>query len=267
MSLQYCRYLVFNYFNMNLLNFTKGKRVNCGWILAFFSSLILLGSGCSKEEYDLENLSTDSLLIKTALAAPIGSVKMRLNDIVRHKGISGKIVSDDIDINLAEILELALPLKCSFGTHITGYDTITGINLNEYLGESNMIDSLHVAALNFEIENQFPLNSIIKIVFMTEEDILGMPFYQDLAAPDLNIQIDIPKAKSLSNPSDPISSTTVNREIKVKGDAQADLMKATAMRIEYELILGDGETCYLVENQFLKLDISAYLKADVLLND
>ena len=252
---------------MNLLNFTKGKRVNCGWILAFFSSLILFGSGCSKEEYDLENLSTDSLLIKTALAAPIGNVKMTLNDIVKHDGIGGQIVTENSAINLAEILELALPLKCTFGTHVTGYDTITGINLNEYLGESNMIDSLHVAALNFEIENQFPLNAIIKIVFMSEEEFLGIPFYQDLAAPDLNIQIDIPKAKSLSNLSEPISSAIVSKEIRVEGRAQADLMKATAMRIEYELILGGDEACYLVENQYLKLDISAYLKADVLLND
>ena len=53
----------------------------------------------------------------------------------------------------------------------------------------------------------------------------------------------------------------------MEGRAQADLMKATAMRIEYELILGGDEACYLVENQYLKLDISAYLKADVLLND
>ncbi len=150
---------------------------------------------------------------------------------------------------------------------VTGYDTITGIDLNEYLGESNIVDSLHVASLNFEIENQFPLNAIIKIVFMSEEEFLGIPFYQDLTAPDLNIQIDIPKAKSLTNLSEPISPAIINKEIKVGGSAQADLMKATAMRIEYELILGDGQACYLVENQYLKLDISAYLKADVLLND
>ena len=123
---------------MNLLSFRKRKRVNCGWILAFFSSLILLGSGCSKEEYDLENLSTDSLLIKTALAAPIGDVKMTLNDIVKHDGIGGQITTENAVINLAEILELVLPLKCTFGTHVTGYDTITGIDLNEYLGPTNV---------------------------------------------------------------------------------------------------------------------------------
>ena len=71
----------------------------------------------------------------------------------------------------------------------------------------------------------------------------------------------------MTNLSEPISPAIINKEIKVGGSAQADLMKATAMRIEYELILGDGQACYLVENQYLKLDISAYLKADVLLND
>ena len=150
---------------MNLLNFTKGKRVNCGWILAFFSSLILLGSGCSKEEYDLENLSTDSLLIKTALAAPIGSVKMRLNDIVRHKGINGELITDEKIYELAEVLKLPLPLNCNIGSQITGRDTITGIDLNEYIGESKIINSLHVAYLNFDIENQFPMNALIKVVF------------------------------------------------------------------------------------------------------
>ena len=59
----------------------------------------------------------------------------------------------------------------------------------------------------------------------------------------------------------------ISQEIKIVGVAQTDLMKATAARIEYELTLDNISSVYLVENQYLKLDISAYLKADVLLND
>ena len=252
---------------MNLLNFTKGKRVNCGWILAFFSSLILLGSGCSKEEYDLENLSTDSLLIKTALAAPIGSVKMRLNDIVRHKGINGELITDEKIYELAEVLKLPLPLNCNIGSQITGRDTITGIDLNEYIGESKIINSLHVAYLNFDIENQFPMNALIKVVFMSEDSLDGELFYQDIASEKLKIEIAMSGANNLASPSDPITTSKSSQEIKIEGDAQTDLMKATAARIEYELTLDNISSVYLVENQYLKLDISAYLKADVLLND
>lgn len=252
---------------MNLLNFTNKMRVNRYWILALFSSIILLGNSCTKEEYDLKDIPVDSLLIKTALAAPIGNVKMTLNDIVRHDGIGGKLVTDNMIIDLEDVMKLPFPLYCTFGTRITGYDTITGIDLNEYLGESNIIDSLHVASLNFKIENQFPLNAVIKIIFMSEEEIFGIPFYQDIPAEDLNIQIDIPAAQSMSNPTAPITTSTVNREVKVEGRSQANLMNATAMRIEYELILNGDQVICLVENQHLKLDISAYLKADVLLND
>ena len=235
-------------------------------LVSFGVAACLANSSCQVEDYYLDDLSTDSLVITPSVGAPIGRVDITMADVFKHDRLKGQLMAR-IEEQSAEIdfeehgldNNIALPILLTQGTDVTASDTLDDLNFDEYLGSGKAVDDIDIIQLKFALENGIPLNADLNLYFL---DSLNQII--DDEEIHQNITIDAAKVGANYKPS---SSTSKNVVVEYTGKNIKSLSKAQSLKIDYVFRMPDSECVYVDSTQTLHVNIKAYAKATSLVNE
>ena len=229
----------------------------------------IMASSCQDEEYDLKNISTDQLTITTALDAPVAQTTIQIRDLLLHEETSGILELKDSTYNIKDITtdeDIPLPDYITSGTLIESSDTIKDIEMEDFFGKGEIIDSLIFGRLKFNIVNQLPFAVDLTMHFYSADtiDAQNIQFVEDTT---LRRSFTVKPCKINQKTKACKHSTEANLKIDFDGKDNQSLLKLKRMIIEYKLSMDEIEEFYLLKDAYVSLDFSAYLKARLLLTD
>lgn len=259
-----------NYFCMNHKLYTR----QIYWV-PIISLLMFMLSSCEVDEYDLKDMSTDSLMIETALDAPIGSVDLTLKDIFRNKGALGNIVTLDSVYELSKIIsekDIPLPLEAISGTDISSSDTVKGVDFANYFGKGEVLDSLEDVKLKMNVVSDFPFDVDFELIFLRDDTVgfdynVNLPFVEIKEIKSLKRSFSVKSALVDKHTHKVLEANYSDLKFEFSSKDSELLQKVNHIKINYHLAMPDDGMMYLDEDYRLKVSLSAYIKARLLLND
>ncbi len=239
------------------------QKLKRGALLSLLASSLL--SSCVQEEYDLSNLENERMKTETAVSLPIGTVHFCIGDFFSQGNAKGFITTLDSIIKvryLEEGEELQFPIIAQ-KVEISSEDTLTGVRYSEIKGQ---LDSLEVADLKLEIENQLPVDAELTVRFLKRVKDPKDPekeIYEEMPQLARSVKVNKstvhPQTKELQTP---FKETT---SIKFVGEECRDIEKVTDLIFSYNVnsIVDEG-VIYLAKDYKFNLFATMYLKAKLI---
>ncbi len=245
------------------------------YIIPVLAMAVLMLTSCEVEEYDLKNMNADSLMIETALDAPIGSVNLTLKDVFRHRGSSGSIVTLDSIYEISKMIDekdIPLPLTAITGTDISASDTIKGVDFGNYFGKGEILDSLEDVKLKLRIVNKLPFNVKLELQFLRDDTVgfdynVNLPFVEQKEIKSLRQSLSVKSATIDKKTHEVIEADYSDATFEFSGKDSKMLQKVNHIKVNYHLAMPLDGSLYLDEKYGLEVSLSAYMKARLLLND
>lgn len=225
-------------------------------------------SAC-KEEYDLTNISMDSVQITTALEVPVATVHFTMEDLFKHRASKGEFRKLNEVYNLSNFLEdddLPLPGYLQFYTNVEASDSLEDVSLKGNIGEGNVIDSICEAALTLTIENGFPFDGEVEVRFYEKVDVENEDgdYAYSVTTEFTSLTRSFYVRKAVLNDNNKVVSPG-NSDVTVFYDAEdAKLLERVTMaKVFYKFNSKCKEELYIDLDYFIDIRLSAYLKARV----
>ena len=245
------------------------------YFIPFFSMAVLLLTSCEVEEYDLKNMNADSLMVETALDAPVGSVNLTLKDVFRHRGSSGNIVTIDSIYELSKMIEesdIPLPLVAITGTDISASDTLKDVDFGNYFGKGEILDSLEDMKLKMKVVNKLPFEVKMEIGFLRGDTVgfdynVNLPIIEMKELKSLRRAFSVNSAKIDKKSHEVIEAAYSDVNFEFSGKDTEMLQKVNHIKINYHMAMPLDGSLYLDEKYGLQVSLNAYMKARLLLND
>ncbi|MBR0501939.1 MAG: hypothetical protein IJJ77_01690 [Paludibacteraceae bacterium] len=245
------------------------------YIIPVLAMAVLMLTSCEVEEYDLKNMNADSLMIETALDAPIGSVNLTLKDVFRHRGSSGSIVTMDSIYEISKMIDekdIPLPLTAITGTDISASDTIKGVDFGNYFGKGEILDSLEDVKLKLRIINKLPFNVKLELLFLRDDTVgfdynVNLPIVEQKEIKSLKQSLSVKSASIDKKTHEVLEADYSDATFEFSGKDSKMLQKVNHIKVNYHLAMPLDGSLYLDEKYGLEVSLSAYMKARLLLND
>ncbi len=233
--------------------------------------LFLLGSvflSTCVEEYDLENLPTNNLSVETAVDAPLANVEVTMKDVFLHRGSSGMFVTKDSTYDIRYIYseeKVPLPNDVMTGTEVVAKDTLKDLDLNDYFGPGEIIDSLEAANLKFKVINELPFSVNVEVRFLrnpSEKEgqtnggaLIEMPSLKRSFTVN-KCEID-PSTKALGK------ATESNVSLRFDGADTNELQNVEHIEFIYNMKMEGDDYFHITQESAVKIFLSGYLKARI----
>lgn len=233
-------------------------------------ALLLLGttylSSC-KEEYDLEDLSTENLAIVTALDAPIAKMELSMKDVFLHRGSGGHLVTADSTYDLRYIYseeKIPLPNDIIAGTDITAQDTLKDVNFEEYIGQGNIVDSLEAINLKLKVTNELPFKVNAELRFLEDAYEFNTNHIEGVTQEIPSLRRSFTIDGCAVNPTTKLMSQSSEATVSLKFSGQDNeaLRRVNYIVIVYTMAMG-SDIFRLEKESAIKLNMSAYIKAKI----
>ncbi len=245
------------------------------YIIPVLAMAVLMLTSCEVEEYDLKDMNADSLMIETALDAPIGSVNLTLKDVFRHRGSSGSIVTMDSIYEISKMIDekdIPLPLTAITGTDISASDTIKGVDFGNYFGKGEILDSLEDVKLKLRIINKLPFNVKLELLFLRDDTVgfdynVNLPIVEQKEIKSLKQSLSVKSASIDKKTHEVLEADYSDATFEFSGKDSKMLQKVNHIKVNYHLAMPLDGSLYLDEKYGLEVSLSAYMKARLLLND
>ena len=249
------------------------------WTFAAACLVLFFGAtGCVEDEYDLSELSTDSLMVTTALEVPLAKSIISVDDVFKHRGSKGIVVKfDSLMGDLDAIYDLSkftkddpsvLPGYFVMEDGIVATDTLFGIDLGNAIGKEKTVDSIYAAELTFDVVNEVPLGGTIEFRFLRKEtlSVMGVETSVYIEEKSLRRSVEI-SASTFGTDRKLVSAGKNTYTVGYEGDDAEALNRVTDIEMIYNLnpVYAEDEY-YLSEDYRVSILLSAYIKAKVLLN-
>lgn len=236
--------------------------------------LTALHTSCSVEEYDMDKLSMDSLMLETSVDVPFASVDLTLKDVFLHRGSKGKFITEDASYNIAEITEeeqVPLPSIVVKETSIIALDSLTDVAFKDGFGPGKVLDSIIEARLKFDVRNELPFDIDITVHFVCQDSFIVTTrplVYEErkYISESLDRSIHVDGSDIDSKNRKLVSATTCRQEIKFLPEDNEELIKVTDIIFEYQLNLPVNKA-FVSKDYKLSTKMSAFLRANLSLTD
>ncbi len=258
----------------------KKKRRSKILIFAAVCGVLFLGStSCVEDEYDLSELSTDSLMVTTAIEAPLAKCIISVDDVFQHRGSKGTVIKyDDLMGKLDSIYDLSkftkddasiLPGYFVMEDGIVATDTLNGVNIKNVCGKDNTIDSIYTAELTFDVVNEVPLGGSIEFRFLREETLNVMGVETSLYVEEKSLRRSVEVSHSSVGTDRKLLSAGKNSyKVSYGGDDLEALSRVEDIEMIYNLNpVNEEDEYYLSKDYRVSVFLSVYMKAKVLLNN
>ncbi len=238
-------------------------------ILQLLTSVLFVGvffslPSCVEEnEYDLSNISLDSVRFVTAVEAPIAKVHFTMEDLFRHRASKGEFQKLNEKYNLSQFLDtdiLPLPAYLKFNSNIEAVDSLEDVTFKDNVGEGNVIDSICEAALTLTVENKFPFDGEVEVRFY---ELIELDEYSVLKEHS-SLTRSFYVRKAIMNDANKAVSVGVSEEtVSIDGEDAQLLQNVTLIKVFYKFNSRSKEEIYVDADYFVDVRLSAYLKARV----
>ncbi len=249
-------------------------------IFAAVCGVLFLGStSCVEDEYDLSELSTDSLMVTTAIEAPLAKCIISVDDVFQHRGSKGTVIKyDDLFGKLDSIYDLSkftkddasiLPGYFVMEDGVVATDTLNGVNIKNVCGKGNTIDSIYTAELTFDVVNEVPLGGSIEFRFLREETLNVMGVETSLYVEEKSLRRSVEVSHSTVGTDRKLLSAGKNTyKVSYDGDDLEALSRVEDIEMVYNLKPAyEEDEYYLSKDYRVSVFLSVYMKAKVLLNN
>ncbi len=244
----------------------------CGFLLSGAAS-------CVEDEYDLSELSTDSLMVTTAIEAPIAKCIISMDDVFQHRGSKGTVIKyDDLLGKLDSIYDLSkftkddasiLPGYFVMEDGIVSTDTLYDVKIKDVCGKDNTIDSIYTAELTFDVVNEVPLGGSIEFRFLRGETLNVMGVETSVYVEEKSLRRSVEVCHSTIGTDRKLLSAGKNTyKVSYNGDDLEALSRVEDIEMIYNLDpVSAVDEYYLSKDYKVSVFLSVYIKAKVLLND
>lgn len=223
----------------------------------------LFQTACQVDDYYLNDFSTDSVIVSTAVGAPLASISLTLKQLLQHDGLQGSIITEQGDYGYKEHgldNNIPLPLYALQGTTIKSNDTVEDANFEDYLGEGKTVSDFSKIILKINAKNGLPFQAHLLLHFLDENGL----FINDAS---LRREIDVASA-NVGSDGKPSSATENNYAFEFTGDDIPSLRKTKQIKVEYDFsIPEDREYVYADSSYTIDLKMKAYVNGDILVSE
>lgn len=220
------------------------------------AGICCLQNSCKIEDYYLDDFSTDSVVVTPSVGVPVGKTVVTLDDLFKHDGLKGVLVTDHGDVyNFKQHgldNEIPLPFYVIDGTSVSAADTLKNVDLDEYLGDGNLVNDINLAKLKLTVHNGMPFGASLRLIFV---DSLYNRLSDDRHDEDFLVKNAL--IGTDYKPSKPVESSHV---FEYTGKDLDMLRKTKHIIVDFDFVMPEFDVIHLDQNY--KVDASAKLYAN-----